>query len=144
MLIAIIAIVLTFGAAACAAGAIFVGVAVKPVGAPELWNALTTHLGFSVPDADHLIPTIGLIVVGVLFLADFLASLKLVAITRRVMLGACGIFLSFFAALIGLFAVSTFALLDRPMATLPMVLSYIGIGLLIPAAILRIVTALKD
>lgn len=66
------------------------------------------------------------------------------AITHRVILGACGIFLSLFAALIGLFAVSTFALLDRPMATLPMALAYIGIGLLIPAAILRIVTALKD
>ena len=144
MLITLIAEIITIGAAACSIGAFLTGVAVKPTSVPEFWNALTAHLGFSVPDADHLVPTIGLIVVGVLFLADFLASLKIVAITRRVGPGFFGILLSIFGVLAGLFALTTFALLDRPMATLPMVLAYVGIGLLVPADILRIVAGLKE
>ena len=108
-----------------------------PIDLVAYWNNFIGKLGFGVMDADHLVPTIGLIVVGLLFIAEFFAALNVVARFRRVGLGVAGILIALMnAALIG-FNLMIYSFLPRPIELVPSILIYASFPLMFAGTAIR-------
>lgn len=108
-----------------------------PIDFPAYWQAFVSNLGFGVPDAAHLVPTIGLIVFIILFLVEFFGALKLIARFRQVLMGV--VVISF--ALVGLavsgFLLTIYCALPKPIELVPAILIYISLPLEAVAWVLR-------
>ena len=108
-----------------------------PIDLVAYWNNFIGKLGFGVMDADHLVPTIGLIVVGVLFIVEFLAALNVIARIGKVGLGVAGILIALInAALIG-FSLMVYSFLPRPIELVPSILIYASFPLMFAGTAIR-------
>ena len=138
LIAALIANVCTVAGIVCGALSVHFASGISyPIDLVAYWNNFIGKLGFGVVDADHLVPTIGLIVVGVLFIAEFLAALNVIARFRRVGIGVLGILVALInAALIG-FSLMVYSFLPRPIELVPAILIYASFPLMVAGTAIR-------
>ena len=108
-----------------------------PIDLDAYWNNFIGKLGFGVMDADHLVPTIGLIVVGMLFIAEFFAALNVVARLRRVGLGVASILIAIVNAALMAFLLIVYSFLSRPIELVPSILIYASFPLMFAGTAIR-------
>ena len=114
-----------------------------PIDFPSYWQAFTSNLGFGVPDAAHLVPTIGLIVIIVLFLAEFYASLKLIARFRQVLMGVVVMGLALGAFAVNGFLLTIYSALPKPIETVPAILIYVSFACASVSSVMRTIVWFK-
>ena len=114
-----------------------------PIEFPAYWQAFTSSLGFGIPDAAHLVPTIGLIVIIILFLVEFFAALKLIARFRQVLMGVAimGLALGVFA--VNGFLLTIYSALPKPIETVPSILIYASFACAVTSSVMRTIAWLK-
>lgn len=108
-----------------------------PIDLVAYWNNFIGKLGFGVMDADHLVPTIGLIVVGVLFLVEFLAALNVVARLRKVGSGVVWIIIALVNVALAGFLLMVYSFLPRPIELVPSILIYASFPLMFAGTAIR-------
>ena len=108
-----------------------------PIDLVAYWNNFIGKLGFGVMDADHLVPTIGLIVVGMLFLVEFLAALNVVARLRRVGSGVVWILIALANVALTGFLLMVYSFLPRPIELVPSILIYASFPLMFAGTAIR-------
>lgn len=108
-----------------------------PIDLVAYWNNFIGKLGFGVMDADHLVPTIGLIVVGMLFLVEFLAALNVVARLRRVGSGVVWILIALANVALTGFLLMVYSFLPRPIELVPSILVYASFPLMFAGTAIR-------
>lgn len=108
-----------------------------PIDLVAYWNNFIGKLGFGVMDADHLVPTIGLIVVGVLFLVEFLAALNVVARLRKVGSGVVWIIIALVNVALSGFLLMVYSFLPRPIELVPSILIYASFPLMFAGTAIR-------
>ncbi|MBE6135427.1 MAG: hypothetical protein E7179_05465 [Erysipelotrichaceae bacterium] len=108
-----------------------------PIDLVAYWNNFIGKLGFGVMDADHLVPTIGLIVLGILFLVEFLAALNVVARLRRVGSGVVWILIALANVAFAGFLLMVYSFLPRPIELVPSILIYASFPLMFAGTAIR-------
>jgi len=135
---ALIGNLLTIAGIICGGLAIYFASGISyPIDLAAYWNNFIGKLGFGVMDADHLVPTIGLIVVGVLFLVEFLAALNVVARLRKVGSGVVWIIIALVNAALMAFLLMVYSFLPRPIELVPSILIYASFPLMFAGTAIR-------
>ena len=114
-----------------------------PIDFPSYWQAFTSNLGFGVPDAAHLVPTIGLIVLIILFLVEFFAALKLIARFRQVLMGVAVMGLALGAFAVNGFLLTIYSALPKPIETVPSILIYVSFACAFASSVMRTIIWFK-